>query len=164
MFFLKLCTNDYMTAMYPTWGHVSPSWEHFEESCYLKMYIKRVGLVRFLQPWDILLIYCNNQLKEYIAPLPRLVRGTLSATFWCLCQKLLLSSFTLIKLCYKKALEWSSLVPGSEAKSSSLKITNPTSFTVSYLYTQMSMHTDTFSPHDLFFLHVTFHSLLLYSN
>ena len=39
---------------------------------------------------------------------------------------------TLIKLCYTKALEWSSLVPDPEAKSSSSEITNPTSFTISY--------------------------------
>ena len=39
--------------------------------------------------------------------------------------------YTLTKLCYIKALEWSSLVPGPKAKSSS-EITNPTSFTVSY--------------------------------
>ena len=38
--------------------------------------------------------------------------------------------FTLIKLCYTKALEWSSLVPGPKAKS--LEIINPTSFTISY--------------------------------
>ena len=40
--------------------------------------------------------------------------------------------FTLIKLCYAKALEWSSLVPGPEAKSSSSEIMNLTSFTISY--------------------------------
>ena len=39
--------------------------------------------------------------------------------------------FTLIKLCYTKALERSSLVPGRKAKSSS-EIMNPTSITVSY--------------------------------
>ena len=39
---------------------------------------------------------------------------------------------TLIKLCYTKALEWSSLVPGPKAKSSSLEITNLTPFTISY--------------------------------
>ena len=27
MLFFKLCTNDYITTMYPAWGHVSPSWE-----------------------------------------------------------------------------------------------------------------------------------------
>ena len=40
--------------------------------------------------------------------------------------------FTLIKVCYTKAFEWSNLVPGPEAKSSSSEITNLTSFTVSY--------------------------------
>ena len=39
---------------------------------------------------------------------------------------------TLIKLCYTKALEWSSLVPGPEPKSSS-EVINPTSFTISIL-------------------------------
>ena len=38
---------------------------------------------------------------------------------------------TLIQLCYTKALEWPSLVPGPKAKSSS-GITNPTPFTISY--------------------------------
>ena len=38
--------------------------------------------------------------------------------------------YTLIKLCYTKALEWSSLVPGSEVKSSS-EIMNLTLFTIS---------------------------------
>ena len=28
------------------------------------MYIMGVGLVRYLQPWDILLIYCNNQFQK----------------------------------------------------------------------------------------------------
>ena len=39
------------------------------------MYILGVGLVRPLQPWGILLIYCNNQLKKYIIPFLRLGRG-----------------------------------------------------------------------------------------
>ena len=42
-----------------------------------------------------------------------------------------LSLFTLIKLCYTKALEWSSLVAGLDVKSSS-EIMNPTPFTISY--------------------------------
>ena len=33
-----------------------------------------MGLVRPLQPWDILLTYCNNQLRKYIALLLRLAR------------------------------------------------------------------------------------------
>ena len=40
--------------------------------------------------------------------------------------------YALIKLCYTKALEWSSLVPGPEVKSSSSEIMNPTLFTISY--------------------------------
>ena len=52
--------------------------------------------------------------------------------FWCLCQKLSLSVFTLIRLCYTKALEWSNLVPGPKAISSSSEIMNLTSFTSMY--------------------------------
>ena len=147
-------------------------------------------MVKFLQPWDILLIYCNNQLENHITSLLRLASGVLSIPLM-LCQKLSLTLFTLIELCYTgsagkesacnvgdlgsnhglgrypgegkgypllisglensidsiahgvaksltrlsdfhfhtKALEWSSLVPGPEAKSS--EIMNPTSFTVS---------------------------------
>ena len=43
-----------------------------------------------------------------------------------------LDFLTLIKLCCTKALEWSSLVSGPKAKSSSSEITYPTPFTVSY--------------------------------
>ena len=38
-----------------------------------------VALVKFLQPSDILLICCNDQLKKYIAPSLRLARGALCA-------------------------------------------------------------------------------------
>ena len=34
-----------------------------------------VGLVRSLQPLDILLIYCNNQLKKYITPFSETSEG-----------------------------------------------------------------------------------------
>ena len=37
-----------------------------------------MGLVRSLQPWDILLMYCNNQFKKYITPLLRLASRVLS--------------------------------------------------------------------------------------
>ena len=49
---------------------------------------------------------------------------------------------TLIKLCYTKALEWSSLVPGSKGKSSS-DITTLTSFTVRYH--EFAVHFSSFS-------------------
>ena len=62
-----------------------------------------------LQPWGVSLI---------------------SNPFWHLCQKLSLF-FTLTKLCTTNALEWSSLVPGPKAKSSS-EIKNLTLFTASY--------------------------------
>ena len=50
--------------------------------------------------------------------------------------------YTLIKLCYTKALGWSSLVPGTKAKSSSLEITNLTSFTISYHHRSLSRPND----------------------
>ena len=34
-----------------------------------------MGLVRSLQPWNILLIYCNNQLKKYITPFSKTSEG-----------------------------------------------------------------------------------------
>ena len=37
-----------------------------------------MGLVNLLQPWDILSIYCNNQLKQYITPLLTLASRALS--------------------------------------------------------------------------------------
>ena len=46
----------------------------------------------------------------------------------------------LIKLCYTKALKWSSLVPGPEAKSSS-EIMNLTSLTISYQFYRINFYT-----------------------
>ena len=51
----------------------------------------------------------------------------------------LCSFFTLIKLCYTKALAWSSLVPGPEAKSSSSEITNLTEATGSVTWKRLSL-------------------------
>ena len=95
------------------------------------MQIMEVGLVRSLQPWDILLIYCNNSSKYIILSLT-LARGALSIPLLMSMSEAFSDPFlTLIKLCYTKALEWSSLVPSLIAKSSS-EITNATSFTISY--------------------------------
>ena len=98
-----------------------------------------VGLVRSLQPWEILLIYCNKQFKKYIAPFLRLASGALSAPFWCLCQELSLSLFTVVKFLPHKSPEWSSLVSDLEAKSSSSDIMNLTLFTKSYHMDSMDM-------------------------
>ena len=98
------------------------------------MYIVGVGLVRPLQPWNFLLIYCNNHLKTYIAPLLRLGGGgALHPPSDVYVRSFLCLFFTLIKLCYTKSLEWSSLIPGPKAKSSS-EITYPASFTISYQF------------------------------
>ena len=60
------------------------------------------------------------------------VRGALSASFLMSVSEAFSLPLHLIKLCYTKALEWSSLVPGPEVRLSSLEITNWTSFTISY--------------------------------
>ena len=71
-----------------------------------------VVLVKFLQPWDILLIYSNNWFKKYIAPLLKSSKGaTLCTPSDVYVRNFLCPSFTLIKLWYAKAFEWSSLVP-----------------------------------------------------
>ena len=78
------------------------------------MYIVGVGLV-----------------KVYKALLRLMSGGTRHPPSDVYVRKFLCHFFTLIKLCYTKALEWSRLVPGPKAKSV-LEITNPTSFTISY--------------------------------
>ena len=94
-----------------------------------------MGLVRSLQPWGILLIYCNNQLKKYIPPLLRLARGALSVPLLMSMSEAFSVAFhTIIKLHYTNALEWSSLVPGPEPKSSSLEKMNLKLLMVSYLH------------------------------
>ena len=67
-----------------------------------------------------------------VAPLIRLAGGTLRPFLMSMSEASSVAFYTLIKLCYSKALEWSSLVPGCEAKSSSSEIMNPTSFSVGY--------------------------------
>ena len=92
-----------------------------------------VGLVTFSQTWDILMIYCNDSFKKYITPLLSLVRVALSVPFLMSVSEAFPVPFlTLTRLCYTNALEWSSLVPGSETKAFSLEITNATLFTVCY--------------------------------
>ena len=82
--------------------------------CSFKMHVVEMGLVRVYKA------------------LIRLVSvGTLHPPSDVYARSFLCLFFTLIKLCYTKALEWSSLAPNPEAKSSS-EITNLTSFTISY--------------------------------
>ena len=84
-----------------------------------------MDLVRSLQPWEILLISCNN-IKVYNS-----LANTSEGLILCPPSDVYVRGFfapflTLIKLCYTKALEWSSLVTGPQAKSSSSEIMNPT--------------------------------------
>ena len=91
-----------------------------------------VGLVKSLQPWDILSTYRHNQFIKYVTPLLTLARGgTLCPHLMSVSQAFSGPLYPLIKLCYTEALAWSSLAPGPEAKSS-LEMKNPTPFTVSY--------------------------------
>ena len=77
------------------------------------------------------MIYCNNELKKFITPLLTLARRHSLPPPDVYLRSILCPFFTLIKLCYAKALERSSLVPGPKAKSSS-EITDRTPFTMSY--------------------------------
>ena len=61
----------------------------------------------------------------------RLVSGGILCPLSDVYVRSFLCPFSLTNLCYTKPLEWSSLVPGPEAKSSS-EIMNSTSFTTSY--------------------------------
>ena len=91
-----------------------------------------MGLVRPLQPWDILLIYCNNQLKKCITPLLRLVRkgDTLYSPSDVYVRSFLCPFLYFNKTLLHKTLERSGLFPGHpKTKSFSLEITNLTSFT-----------------------------------
>ena len=91
-----------------------------------------VGLVISLQPWDTLLIYCNNQFKKYITPLLRLARGALSIPTLMSKSEAFYVPFHFNKTLLYKSSCWSSLVPGPKAKSSSSEIKHQTPFTVSY--------------------------------
>ena len=69
--------------------------------------------------------------KVYKALIRLASGGTLHPPSDVCVRKLSLSSFTLIRLCYTEFLRWSSLVSGPKAKSS-LEITTPALFTISY--------------------------------
>ena len=78
-------------------------------------------------------------IKVYKAML-RLESGALSIPLlMSLSEALSVPFYTLIKLCYTKALEWSSLVPGPRAKSFSSEIMNLTPFTINYQRVRMRM-------------------------
>ena len=62
---------------------------------------------------------------EYITPLLTLSRGTLSAPFWCLCQKLSLSPLYFDKTLLHKSSERWSLISGSGLNSSPSEAKNP---------------------------------------
>ena len=80
-----------------------------------------VCLVRSLQPPDILLIYW----RVYNSIVNTSKRVTLSAPFWCLCQKLSLSPLYFNKTLLHKSSELSSLVSGSRLNSSPSGAKNP---------------------------------------
>ena len=90
------------------------------------------GLVKQTsQPWGV--SYLINSFLTDIKQLAKTSKGgTLHPPSDVCVRSFLCPFFTLIKLCYTKTLEWSTLVPGPKAKSSYSEITNPTPFTVSY--------------------------------
>ena len=59
--------------------------------------------MRSLQPWDILLIYCNNQLKKYVIPFPKTSEGGILCPPTDVYVRSFLSFFTLIKLLHKSS-------------------------------------------------------------
>ena len=94
------------------------------------MYIVGVDLVGYVNLETFFSFIIITSLK-YIAPSLRLVSGALSVPLlMSMSEAFSVPFYTLIKLCYTKALEWSSLFPGHpKTKSFSLEITNLTSFT-----------------------------------
>ena len=97
-----------------------------------------MGLVRSLQLWDILLIYCNNRFKKYITPFLTVGGGTLCSPSDVYVRSFLCPFSYLNKTLLHKSSWVINLVPGSKAKSSS-EITNlkAIKFTISY---QMATH------------------------
>ena len=82
-----------------------------------------VGLVRSLQPPDILWIHWR--VYNSIA---NTSKGVLFCPFWCLCQKLFLSPLYFNKTLLHKSSEQSSLVSGPGLNSSPPEAKNPTSY------------------------------------
>ena len=79
------------------------------------------------------LSYLINNFQTDINQLAKLAKGALSIPLlMSMSEYFSVPFYILIKLCYTKALECSSLVPGPEVKSSSSEITNLTPFTISY--------------------------------
>ena len=91
------------------------------------MYIVGVGLVKVYKAL-VRLLSGGHSPSPAPVPILRSMSEDFSVPF-----------HSLIKLCYTKTLEWSILVPGPEAKSSTLEITNSTPFTISY-HNQANQH------------------------
>ena len=102
------------------------------------MYIVGVGLVKVYKAL-VRLLSGGHSPSPAPVPILRSMSEDFSVPF-----------HSLIKLCYTKTLEWSSLVPGPKAKSSTLEITNSIPFTISY-HNQANQHV-----HHLDFCHFPF--------
>ena len=83
-----------------------------------------VGLVRSLQPPDILLIHCNNNWRVYNS-IANTSKGVLFLPPSDVCQKLSLCLLYFNKTQLHKSSEWSSLVSGPRLNSSPLEAKNP---------------------------------------
>ena len=94
MFFLKFCTNDYITIIYLAWGPVS----HFQTNpVILEVCCGSKSGKAFL-----LLVTTWNMRKALVRP----ASGALSAHFWCLCQKRSLSPLHCKKTFATQSSEW----------------------------------------------------------
>ena len=83
------------------------------------------------------LSYLINNFLTDIKQLAKTSMGALSIhLLMSMSEGFLVPFYILTKICYTKALEWSSLAPGPKAKSSSSEINNPTPFTVIYQVNQ----------------------------
>ena len=77
------------------------------------------------QSWTRLKRLSSSSSSDYITSSWRLAGGSLSAPFWCLCQKLSLSPLYFNKTLLHKSSEWSSLVSSPRLNSSPLEVKNP---------------------------------------
>ena len=88
------------------------------------------------------LSYLINSFLTYIKQLAKTSKGTLSIILLMSLSEASSVPFHFNKLCYTKALEGSSLIPGPKVKYLSSEITNLTPFTVSCQYSDQAGDTN----------------------
>ena len=133
--FLKLWADNSSTNQYSYQFVKAGRWH---TSCHpiSKMHIVGEGPGETPSALKCLSYLINNFLTD-IKQLAKTSMGALSIhLLMSMSEGFLVPFYILTKICYTKALEWSSLAPGPKAKSSSSEINNPTPFTVSYQVNQ----------------------------